>query len=612
MRIWHILFSLIFLSTYVFSQQANVDWKFHNVGRVEQIVTNKGALWDNNVYSGTLYNCKFPPGSIEEHIGEAGMWVGAITPEGDTLVSVSCSWNPHRRDDPMAPFEFWPTEAEWDTIWVINRGDTVDIPYWLGYVGMSDQDFVCRYNDYTVTDLGPISQHRPLYVDVIQVSHAWSSPAPINDIILVDYYIIPKQFDLKKAYFSVWADPNIGNRFDSNGRLWGINNFLQDDYSIYFYEYNLAMGVDAKGGIDGDAFSPIAYKVILPRGAEPQIWSFNWSPLTGPPGVVPAYDADKYSKLMCSGNIMGDQQVPTGSHFVLSFGPYNIALGDTFHYRVVEILGEGVTGVLKTAEFVDMIAVNDFQLPAPPPMPPLRVKSDNHRIKLNWEPTDKINPEIYRDPNRADGSEKPFEGYRVYKSFNSKNGPWKLIAEFDIAENGIANDIGLEREFTDVGLLNNVEYFYSVTAFSKEDKVMNWPSLESSIDANAVVAVPGTEAPDEVGMVAVVPNPYRGDVNYNSYIPPWEKPIDGRQNWIEQDRRIQFINLPEVCTIKIFTLTGDLVQVLKHNESGTGKGYHDWNLTSSVGQAVASGLYLFVVQNEDSGESQVGKFVIIK
>ena len=245
-------------------------------------------------------------------------------------------------------------------------------------------------------------------------------------------------------------------------------------------------------------------------------------------------------------------------------------------------------------------------------MPPLRVKSDNHRIKLNWEPTDKINPEIYRDPNRADGSEKPFEGYRVYKSFNSKTGPWKLIAEFDIAENGIANDIGLEREFTDVGLLNNVEYFYSVTAFSKEDKVMNWPSMESSIDANAVVAVPGTEAPDEVGMVAVVPNPYRGDVNYNSYIPPWEKPMDGRQNWIEQDRRIQFINLPEVCTIKIFTLAGDLVQVLKHNELGTGKGYHDWNLTSSVGQAVASGLYLFVVQNEDSGESQVGKFVIIK
>jgi hypothetical protein len=36
------------------------------------------------------------------------------------------------------------------------------------------------------------------------------------------------------------------------------------------------------------------------------------------------------------------------------------------------------------------------------------------------------------------------------------------------------------------------------------------------------------------------------------------------------------------------------------------------NLTSSVGQAISSGLYLFTVEDKKNGNVQVGKFVIIK
>ena len=142
------------------------------------------------------------------------------------------------------------------------------------------------------------------------------------------------------------------------------------------------------------------------------------------------------------------------------------------------------------------------------------------------------------------------------------------------------------------------------------DKVINFPSQETRLSANARTVVPGTAPPATVGEVAAVPNPYRGDIAYSSYNPPWERPQGNRPWWMEQDRRIQFINLPASCQIKIFTLAGDLVNTLKHKILR--EGYEDWNLTSSMGQAISSGIYLFTVEDMNNGNVQVGKFVIIK
>jgi len=149
-----------------------------------------------------------------------------------------------------------------------------------------------------------------------------------------------------------------------------------------------------------------------------------------------------------------------------------------------------------------------------------------------------------------------------------------------------------------------------LTSYSMPDRTINFPSQESSIIAGTNTVVPGTAPPASVGEVAVVPNPYRGDVAYNSYNPPWEKPSGSRPWWMEQDRRIQFINLPADCEVKIFTLAGDWVNTLSHHDPN--RGYEDWNLTSHVGQAISSGLYLFTCQDLNNGKVQVGKFVIIK
>lgn len=581
----------VFLFQTSLAQRATLDWKLHDVGEVRQLVTNIGTLWTANTdYPGLIY-CEFPRQSHEEHVGEGGIWVGSILGT-DTLVSVTTSWNSN--------FEFNPTAEPWDTVWVIKKGDTVNIPYWQNYIGVSDQDLVCRYSDYNIRS---IPSHTPLYLDVIQNSYSWGSP-PLDQEIVYNFKVISTKYNLKKVYIAYWLDGNVGYR----GSGW---DFALDDYSVYYADKHCGMSVDAPGGVDGMAYSPIGIKIYPPKNfPEDSIkWTFNWYPGQGL-GAPPQQDAIRY-KEMSANIIMEDQQDPIGSQFIISFGPFDINVGDTISFTVGEILGEGVEGALKNLDRLDWLISQNFKVPSPPPKPPLRMVMKNHEVVLDWEPRDgDPNPEVYTDPYRADSSQQPFEGYRVYKSTKSAAGPWTLLAEYDVPGDKYGYNTGLQREYTDKGLLNNFDYYYSITAFSKEDTVADFPSQESSIYTNAKLAVPGTEPPSTVGQVAVVPNPYRGDIAYQNFDPPWERPTGTRENWMEQDRRIQFINLPASCQIRIYTLAGDLVYTIDHHNPT--KGYEDWNLTSYVGQAVSSGIYLFTCEDKTNGDVQTGKFVIIK
>jgi hypothetical protein len=103
----------------------------------------------------------------------------------------------------------------------------------------------------------------------------------------------------------------------------------------------------------------------------------------------------------------------------------------------------------------------------------------------------------------------------------------------------------------------------------------------------------------------VYPNPYRIDAGYSA------KLYEEGGNY---GRRIRFVNLPPRCTIRIYTLDGDLVQTVEHDrdENALDATYDEWDLISRNTQAVVSGIYLFSVEDRDTGENQVGKFVIIK
>ncbi len=101
--------------------------------------------------------------------------------------------------------------------------------------------------------------------------------------------------------------------------------------------------------------------------------------------------------------------------------------------------------------------------------------------------------------------------------------------------------------------------------------------------------------------VAVVPNPYVAASEFEI------KPnlISGRG-----DRLLYFIHLPAKCTIRIYTLTGELVKTLYH-DSPLEDGSEAWNLLSKDQMEIAYGIYIYHVDAPGVGEF-IGKFAIIK
>jgi hypothetical protein len=100
--------------------------------------------------------------------------------------------------------------------------------------------------------------------------------------------------------------------------------------------------------------------------------------------------------------------------------------------------------------------------------------------------------------------------------------------------------------------------------------------------------------------IAVVPNPYVAAAE-------WERrsQIVGRG-----ERRIQFINLPLTCTIKIFNLRGELINTLEHNGVGS-DGAMFWDLKTTGGQDLVYGVYIYHVEAPGIGE-HIGKFAVVK
>lgn len=111
---------------------------------------------------------------------------------------------------------------------------------------------------------------------------------------------------------------------------------------------------------------------------------------------------------------------------------------------------------------------------------------------------------------------------------------------------------------------------------------------------------PGKARSDFAQEPYVVPNPYVGSASFE----PERFAISGRG-----ERRIEFRGLPQHCTIRIYTVLGDLVQTLEH-DGGT-EGYEAWNLRTKDNLDVAPGLYIFHVDGGKLGKS-IGKFAIIK
>jgi len=117
------------------------------------------------------------------------------------------------------------------------------------------------------------------------------------------------------------------------------------------------------------------------------------------------------------------------------------------------------------------------------------------------------------------------------------------------------------------------------------------------------------KAKQDLDQIRVVPNPY---IVSNTW-EPVNQYTTGRG-----PRELHFTHLPPRCTIRIFNMGGQLVDMIEHDmigvsndESGLWNGTAIWDMRSKDDLDIAYGIYFYHVEAEGIGE-KVGKFAIIK
>ncbi len=117
-------------------------------------------------------------------------------------------------------------------------------------------------------------------------------------------------------------------------------------------------------------------------------------------------------------------------------------------------------------------------------------------------------------------------------------------------------------------------------------------------DVFSVTALDITEstslAADDVEKINVFPNPYYG-VN--------------PQEINKYERFVTINHLPDVATIRIFNLAGQLVRTIEKTAPGQ---FQRWDLQTDSGLPVASGLYIIYVDMPDLGKTKILKAAVIQ
>ncbi len=99
--------------------------------------------------------------------------------------------------------------------------------------------------------------------------------------------------------------------------------------------------------------------------------------------------------------------------------------------------------------------------------------------------------------------------------------------------------------------------------------------------------------------VIVVPNPY---VAYSA------AEMAGIRTGVRDDRRLEFRNLPRRCTIRIYTITGELVDTIEKNDDNN---YAVWDMLTFESQEIAYGVYIYHIDAPGIG-TKIGRFAVIK
>lgn len=347
--------------------------------------------------------------------------------------------------------------------------------------------------------------------------------------------------------------------------------------------------------------------------------------------------------------------------FTLTYGPYTIPPGGKVRIVMAEIAGvmdyaavaagdpDGlfpdatIEAIQENAEWARRAVEWGFgaevdgmplaaHVPPPPPAPDTdavnaSIGTEEAMIAVTWDAvaetatiTDGAGDVFY------DGSV-DLDGYRIYRSqdfqFTSDTSPpvlrgahWTLLAEISVDEAQALWDPEFDRyRFIDEDVEFGRRYGYYVEAFNSSPRT--WTSANGTVVTDLPELASGSYNRSEANPVAgpvsnfdvfAIPNPYVHRDPQRSF---------GETGALGQ-YTIEFRNLPERATIRIYTVAGDLIRTLQHGPDSRGNltGTIGWDQRSDAGLLVAPGIYIFHVSSDAEGVERggrlTGKLMIIR
>ncbi len=234
-----------------------------------------------------------------------------------------------------------------------------------------------------------------------------------------------------------------------------------------------------------------------------------------------------------------------------------------------------------------------FSIPTGPPSPKLEFSYADDSVILEWEPgtpTDEFgNPLEADNPARspehhisAITGNPDFQGYRIWRyqaedfSAGLPKEVAQLVGEYDVVD-GIGFDTGLpplnedgKREFVDTNLLDGFPYWYSVTSFSaprRGQRLAPRERLQRERPAGLSRARRRRRrtTPRTVGRLS---QPLPGRIGVR-------RPPGDHRDWAA---RSGSPGCRRAAASRIFTLAGELVQTLDHDDPVQGQ--RSWDLLS--------------------------------
>jgi hypothetical protein len=255
------------------------------------------------------------------------------------------------------------------------------------------------------------------------------------------------------------------------------------------------------------------------------------------------------------------------------------------------------------------------------------IEAGSQHADLWWDDS----PEFASDPTSPAPGGRDFEGYRVYLGLDQQ-APTR-VAQFDLVDTTgfntglspaegsaplVRDGVAYRYHYRISGLKDGFRYWGAVTSYDTGDQAVE--SLESSIGQNKFMVIPAANA-SEHPHVVVFPNPYRVEAAWDA----------GKT---EREKVVWFAGLPARCTIRVYTLAGDQVMArdfdgsVYHTENVRGVwtpdrnpdtgppalsgGTFAWDLITDRGQATATGLYMWTVEDHTGGPIQRGKLLVVK